>query len=51
MYTYMGLIAVIIIGIFRRFVIFNFTDYFFKAKENELNEKGAESSRYCQLFF
>ncbi|MFA7067864.1 MAG: ATP-binding protein [Acidaminococcaceae bacterium] len=49
MYTYMGLIAVIIIGISIG-LSYLITDYFFKAKENELNEKGAEVAVITNYF-
>jgi signal transduction histidine kinase len=49
MYTYMGLIAIIIIGISIG-LSYLITDYFFKAKEHELNEKGAEVAVIANYF-
>ena len=49
MYSYMGLIAVIIIGIGIG-LSYLITDYFFKEKENELNEKGTEVAVIANYF-
>ncbi len=49
MYTYMGLIAIIIIGISIG-LSYLITDYFFKAKEHELNEKGQEVAVIANYF-
>ena len=49
MYTYMGLIAIVIVGISVG-LSYLITDYFFKAKETELNEKGAEVAVIANYF-
>ena len=49
MYSYMGLIAIVIVGISVG-LSYLITDYFFKAKENELNEKGAEVAVIANYF-
>ena len=41
MYSYMGLIVVIIVGISIG-LSYLITDYFFRAKEAELNDKGSQ---------
>ena len=49
MYSYMGLIAVIIIGISIG-LSYLITDYFFKEKERELNDKGSEVAIIANYF-
>ena len=49
MYTYMGLIAVIIVGVATG-LSYLITDYFFKEKESELNIKGAEAAIISSYF-
>src|SRR5574344_2739260 len=49
MYTYMGLIAVIIVGVATG-LSYLITDYFFKEKESELNVKGAEAAINSSYF-
>lgn len=41
MYSYMGLIVIIIVGISVG-LSYLITDYFFRTKETELNQKGGE---------
>ena len=48
MYSYMGLIVIIIVGISVG-LSYLITDYFFRTKETELNQKG-RSSPHCPLF-
>lgn len=49
MYSYMGLIAVIIVGVSVG-LSYLITDYFFKDKERELNTKGAEVALIANYF-
>ncbi|MCH3914623.1 MAG: cell wall metabolism sensor histidine kinase WalK [Acidaminococcaceae bacterium] len=49
MYSYMGLIAVIIVGVSVG-LSYLITDYFFKDKERELNTKGAEVAIIANYF-
>lgn len=49
MYTYMGLIAVILIGVSIG-LSYLITDYFFREKEDELNKKGAEAATISGYF-
>lgn len=49
MYTYMGLIAAIIIGVATG-LSYLITDYFFREKEAELNAKGAEAAIISSYF-
>ncbi len=49
MYSYMGLIAVIIVGVSIG-LSYLITDYFFKDKERELNTKGAEVAIIANYF-
>lgn len=49
MYSYMGLIVIIIVGISVG-LSYLITDYFFRTKETELNQKRGRSSPHCPLF-
>ena len=49
MYSYMGLIVIIIVGISVG-LSYLITDYFFRTKEMELNQKGGEVALIVRYF-
>ena len=49
MYSYMGLIVIIIVGISVG-LSYLITDYFFRTKETELNQKGGEVAQKVRYF-
>lgn len=49
MYSYMGLIVIIIVGISVG-LSYLITDYFFRTKETELNQKGGEVALIVRYF-